>query len=497
MTEGRAQTHTQRAHATHTPKWQRFQTTISSHGAATSSGKPANAIAAKGPAAAFTHPYMRQYSHVYHHRLTALKIRCMDAYHLSRSSDSDEQQPKIKQISRILELQESVPSVVVGTLVREKSDESSPDSITGTTILVLEDESGRVTLKVDRPNQWCTGMVVAAQGKVLPDTVGVFQVDRFFAPAPVSNAVVQGDLVGSEANDASTNSGASSSPHVLILSGLNCGAPDVSSLPRDMLLSYLQGQFNPTEEDTASTTVTATASKICRVVIAGGACTPSSEGVQELDGWLAQVCSSGIPVDLIPGKDDPTTANWPQRPFHSSLLPHSSSVVQTAQSAQSSMIHKTPNPYAAGMGDKLLMGTDGTNVQDLARVLESSLSTRMDDNDNDDSTTQISELEAARTTLTFSHMCPTGPDSVPTVPHAQQDPMVITEMPHIYFAGNSSSFDTTLHQVERKIGSNDETTTELVQTRIICVPKFSDTKEVVLVNLETLDCELLRFDDEL
>eukprot|EP00541_Cyclophora_tenuis_P005197 CAMPEP_0116576846 /NCGR_PEP_ID=MMETSP0397-20121206/20776_1 /TAXON_ID=216820 /ORGANISM="Cyclophora tenuis, Strain ECT3854" /LENGTH=79 /DNA_ID=CAMNT_0004105967 /DNA_START=54 /DNA_END=290 /DNA_ORIENTATION=+ len=79
-------------------------------------------------------------------------------------------------------------------------------------------------------------------------------------------------------------------------------------MTRDMLLAYLQGNL------------TSSAARVCRVIVAGGSIFVNdvSYGTKELDSFLAQICAAGIPVNLLPGEDDPTTANWPQRPIHSS-----------------------------------------------------------------------------------------------------------------------------------------------------------------------------------
>ncbi len=114
------------------------------------------------------------------------------------------------------------------------------------------------------------------------------------------------------------------------------------------------------------------------------------------------------------------------------------------------------------------MGTDGVNVVDLQKHVLSETSET------------LTEIEALEQSLQWSHMCPTGPDSVATVPHVDSDPMVLEQLPHLYFCGNASAFST------KKTATG---------TTLLCVPKFSDTGEAVLVNLETLAVELLRFDD--
>jgi DNA polymerase delta subunit 2 len=354
-----------------------------------------------------------------------------------------------------LELREDVPSRIVGTLVKETTDRD--EATIGTTncrpsdALFLEDESGRVALDIRNPHQYCTGVIVGIQGKV--DNLGIFHVDQLVLPAPAPApklndvSLVSASLPGSNDEDDSSKV----APHLLLISSLLCGDPNVPSVPREMLLSYLQGQF------------TKDAAKVCHVLVLGGG--PSSQepllGVKELDAFLLQLTKAGIPVDVMPGKLDPTTANWPQRPLHSSLLPHATAIV-----------HRTPNPYAATLGPQFIVATDGANVHDLQQhVTTDSL---------EEEPGRLTQLQALTRTLEWSHICPTGPDSLPTVPHMEQDPMVLDNQPSLYVSGNADQF----------------AKATVSGTTILCVPKFSETGEAVLVNLETLAVERLQFKEE-
>lgn len=415
----------ERAFATHTPMWQRFQADF-----AQASSKTSETL---------SNVYSRQYSHVYAQRLAMLKPRCWEAV----PSEG------VTRVSRVLDLREDSTCVVAGTIVKE-CESASDDPINpksecrDSDVLFLEDESGRVMLATDGLHQWCTGVVVAVQGIVKDG--GVMHVEKMYAPTAAPSLTIEGELKPPSHDNYL-------SPHIMLISGINAGDPNVCSLTRDMLLGYLEGQLTPN------------AAKICRVIVAGNSASSTAFGVQELDGWIALVCAAGIPVDLIPGQDDPTTANWPQRPFHSSLLKYSCSFLDKG------LLSRTPNPFACGLGDKYVVGTDGRNVSDLQKYLANSQTT-------------YTPLEALRESLRWQHICPTGPSSVPTVPHGETDPMVLVDTPHLYFAGNCKCFETDL------VEQGD------MKTRLVCVPKFAETGEVVLVNLDTLDCELVRFEDQ-
>lgn len=407
----------QRSSIERTPKWQRFQTNL----------MKSTSVVAKADKE--THPYQRQYAHVYHQRLATLGPRCWQQPAVEAS--------KSLKVKRILELPENQPSIAVGTIVKEtEGDEIHPQSeCRSADTLYLEDESGRVTLQYDKVHTIPTGVVLAVEGTVGSD--GVMQVEAVYPPVatPVKS------LHEAQGDDAC----------VLLLSGLACGDPSVSPLPRDMLISYLEGRFSVDS-----------APKIGHVIVAGGSVGASADrvaGIRDLDAFLLQVAGAGIPVDLVPGANDPTTANWPQRPLHHSLLGQTSRYL-------SRLLSRTPNPYAVEMQGSLVVGTDGTNVGDLVkRIL-------------DDDQQPMAEVDALACTLEWSHLCPTGPDSVPTAPHAEFDPMVIDHRPNVYFCG-AQQFATRV----------------VDGCRLICVPPFGATGEAVMVHLATGQVELLRFQE--
>lgn len=453
-----------RAFCSHIPKWQRFQPTLL---------KPETKKAQQKDQEPYQ--YQRQYSHVYSHRLAALKPRCWKQF------DSNEPTctRTLTRIDRILELREDVPSQVVGTLVKEVNDpKEEPIHPTSncrpSDQLFLEDESGRVALELEQCHHFCTGVVIGVQGTL--DKLGVFHVQDVVLPATppapdlASRSVMVPATIPGSTNtgsddtytDTDTDNNSKRAPHVLLVSSLQCADPNVSSMQREMLVAYLQGQF------------TKDAARVSRVLIVGGG--PSAqdplEGVKELDAFCLQLTKAGIPVDVMPGKDDPTTANWPQRPLHSSLLPHATTI-----------LHRTPNPYSAALGEKLIVAMDGTNIVDLQKQVLTKAESTADTPEESESSSgwkPSTELEALQRTLEWSHICPNGPNSVPTVPHLDQDPMVLEHTPHLYVCGNATDFCT------KTVGS----------TTLVCLPKFSSTGEVVLYNLENNNVELLRFEDQ-
>ncbi|KAL3815890.1 hypothetical protein ACHAXA_001939 [Cyclostephanos tholiformis] len=236
-----------------------------------------------------------------------------------------------------------------------------------------------------------------------------------------------------------------------------------------------------------------------------------SRSLFDLDVYLSELLGSGIRVDYVPGWHDPTNANWPQRPLHSCLLPRSTGYVD--------LFCRGTNPYECvlgGGGDDggggseggvRVLGSDGLNIADLRRFLTTT--TAAAGGGCDATTTDADSgvvapsscIDALHRTLLYGHMAPTGPDSLPTFPSCEYDPFVLTSRPNVYFAGNCDVYETRLVNCrgEEIVEESPASTTahDMVggATRLVCVPSFALTGEVVLVKLRTLECEVLSFND--
>ena len=68
-------------------------------------------------------------------------------------------------------------------------------------------------------------------------------------------------------------------------------------------------------------------------------------------------------------------------------------------------------------------------------------------------------------------------------PYQDKDQFVIEECPHVFFVGSQPDFETTV--IEGPAGQ---------RVRLIAVPKFKETGEVVLLDTVTLEVEIVKFD---
>lgn len=543
---------TTRAYVPSEPTWSRFH----EFAAPLSSSSGAGAAAGGGES---SQPYNRQYSHVYSARLKLLRRRCIqNAQKALKDEGVDTDADVVERIIEVKEgalsilvgtivkemdpqrrptVKSTYTDASAQTFLFPSEDKKAEkqeslrsfmfDKEKGD-VLHLEDESGRVELtsaadggddtnnanSLD-PNKVATGVVAAVVGKVDSGT-GVMHVHsiHFAGPPLVEKVSTKEGLRGASINDEEKND-----PLLLLVSGLGCGSDSPTdaetgaslSLRREMLLDYLT---DPQLGDGSS---------ICRVVVAGGGITAAVDTAEdkenskkassnnatktksgkydstanitfslgELDAYITEILSSGVPVDYIPGWNDPTNANWPQRPLHSCLLPKSVGFVD--------MFRRSTNPYESDCSGVKILGSDGLNVADLRRFLPKKCDGDDEVNVDDDSEVKVSpssSIDALHQTLNVSHMAPTGPDSLPTFPSSETDPFVMTSRPSVYFAGNCDEFEARL--VDEKgetVDTDTDTAADDGATRLVCVPSFATTGEVVLVNLRTLECDVVSFKD--
>ena len=74
-------------------------------------------------------------------------------------------------------------------------------------------------------------------------------------------------------------------------------------------------------------------------------------------------------------------------------------------------------------------------------------------------------------------------------PYQDKDPFVIQSCPHVFFTGNQPRFQSTI------IEGGDWGTAEdsITKVRLIALPKFHETGEIVLLDTETLAIEVVKF----
>ncbi|KAF3186150.1 hypothetical protein TWF106_005681 [Orbilia oligospora] len=336
--------------------------------------------------------------------------------------------------------------------------------------IMIEDESGRLELVGSKikTEDLVTGCVVGVMGTETAS--GEFEViDMVLPELPDQNQRPIPKAPSSRRN------------YVALLSGLNITGNIHESIETHLLVEYLLGEAGSPEDQEKT-------SSISRLIIAGNslsephtqatddavAAASSSRPIKSkkygydaasynakptavLDALLADLCTS-ISVTLMPGETDPANASLPQQRMHPTMFP-------TAKYYTGSTFIPSTNPHACEIDGVRFLGTSGQTIDDVFKYV-----------DGDD------RLEMMERTLRWRLVAPTAPDTLWCYPFQDDDQFVIETCPHVYFVGNQSEFGTRLTH-----GLNNQ------EVRLITIPRFSETGELVLVDLETLDCEVISF----
>ncbi|GLI67880.1 hypothetical protein VaNZ11_012170 [Volvox africanus] len=451
--------------------------------------------------------YERQYAQLYFSRLMLLK-------EIMRGR-VQQLWPGIP-VCSILEVQESMEVAVIGTIYKNMKlkpsilDEYSKDRglkaalgasnfCSDNDSLVLEDEGARMVLSTppalaagtsssagaDEPlnvQELVTGAVVAVRG--VHEAGGDFLVSAVCFPGMAPNPhPPPGPALVSQQTTAVAADAAPGDKYIALASGLCLGGSKVDMLKIQLAFDFLTGNLgSPVEQQLSA--------QIVRLVIAGG-CIGQLEAlagggvgsgasgnvynrraqgaalqpVRDLDLLLAEV-SAGMPVDLMPGAEDPANVALPQQPMHRCLLP--------ASGMHRSFVRAT-NPHEFESDGVRFLGCSGQNIDDMAKYC--SIRDRLD---------------LMERMLTYRHMAPTAPDTLTCYPFHDKDPFILETTPHVYFVGNQPEFATRL---VAGMSSSSLSAGQLV--RLVAVPSFARTGTIVLVNLRTLACHPVRFDASL
>lgn len=323
--------------------------------------------------------------------------------------------------------------------------------------LFLEDEMLRIKLIVEDESlkNYVTGVVCAILGH--KDKNGSFEIKEWCFPGCVpKNSLTQ----------------AKSRGKLVFLSGLDL-ANTSNTLSLNLLTEWICGMAGDItmQEDATGIVQIIIAGNSVKTVTKANTLMGHAEGKAQdaaitkevaeattlVDAFLSEIAECCC-ITLMPGQHDPTNAMLPQRPLHPCILPLTSRF-QNFKGAT--------NPWIGKIAERIIMGSSGQPIEDIIKATGD---------------TDISPLDWLERTLSWKHMCPTAPDTLPIHPYSVKDPFIINYCPDIYFVGNTDEVDTKLWKGE-----------ENQMVRLICIPKFSSAYTAVIVDLETLDTEFVCF----
>ncbi|KAF6819110.1 DNA polymerase alpha/epsilon subunit B [Colletotrichum sojae] len=456
------------------------------------------------PLSTFTLPkersYQQQYADVYFLRLTSIRP-AVDAVAAEAWDGTVIGGEEARRVDRVLDVRQGELCWVTGTVYMDMAlkpnilEDVSKDRWISAPIstdryyseddkdeIMLEDDSGRIRLvgEVLRSIHLVTGCIIAVMGT--ENASGEFEVmDVKFpdiAPQPSRWSLMS---PSSEDHDMSGTTTRPSSK-IAIVSGLSFSGSDASyALELSLLLEFLLGEaLSPSTQSELTS--------ISRLIIAGNSIASSTTTgdlktadangkkptttkkygydasaynplpSQLFDEFLADVLPS-MPVTLMPGAQDPANASYPQQPIHSAMFPRARPYAAAPDAKEPGWFDTATNPWEGEVDGWRVLGTGGQNVDDVFKYV-----------DSDD---RIGMMEAM---CRWRCSAPTAPDTLWAYPFQDDDPFVMKNAPHLYFVGCQPEFSTRVVQ-----GTDGR------QIRLITVPSFSETKELVLVDTETLE----------
>ena len=408
--------------------------------------------------------YSNQFAPMYFNRLHVLRPRVSHSATKKWANESINGTKVVKR-DKVLDVKPSEPSWVIGTVYMEMKykpnileevsknnvnvDVSGIESYVDQDLdeIYLEDESGRILLDGDifKSTVLCTGVVVGVLG--METKPGCFTVVDIVYPLMSAQKPTR-----------------ASQGKVAICSGLQFTG--IWDAKHALLQDYLTGELGHDS------------SQLTRLIIAGNSVRVqeqdqvqqrnkygaknksnfSQQSISQLDSFIHALLPS-IPVDLMPGESDPAEISLPQQPLHRALFHKSQSYLK------SNNFNTLTNPQWFQFNELRVLGTSGQNVNDVYKyVVPDSL--------------QVSRLPIVEASLHWQNIVPTAPDTLACYPF-EKDPFTMTETPHVYFIGNQPRFETKLLSLERG------------QVRIICVPDFNKSGQLVVLDTDTLDANVV------
>lgn len=343
-------------------------------------------------------------------------------------------------------------------------------------VVMLEDESGRAILNNDeflKKNILVTGCIVAVLG--IEIQAGIFEIMDVVYPSvsPQKPLKAQTPVHGK----------------VALVSGLNLADEANHSLKIELLKQFLRGELGGSEESQA-------ASEITQLIIAGNSIVPieetadddfftsnnygskniskyNTDSLKSLDHFVSDLLPS-LPISIMPGNSDPAEICLPQQPLHRSIFQ------SNKQYVGGPTLRSLTNPawFEIEQNGLRMLGTSGQNVDDILKYLTA-------DSLKDPQVI----LTIMESNIKWQNIIPTAPDTLYCYPFDNADPFTLAnETPHVYFVGNQKLFHAKTIQLQRDHHDND-----LAEVTLISIPDFSKTGEIVLMDIDTLKCDLVSF----
>eukprot|EP00485_Elphidium_margaritaceum_P006619 CAMPEP_0202691468 /NCGR_PEP_ID=MMETSP1385-20130828/6171_1 /ASSEMBLY_ACC=CAM_ASM_000861 /TAXON_ID=933848 /ORGANISM="Elphidium margaritaceum" /LENGTH=481 /DNA_ID=CAMNT_0049346879 /DNA_START=22 /DNA_END=1467 /DNA_ORIENTATION=+ len=349
-------------------------------------------------------------------------------------------------------------------------------NINSSDFLMLEDELSSIKLAGAclRKHKLMTGLITGVKGHIHAQNGYFIATDYTVCGLPPINA--RSNSIATTSNNSNDDDDDDDcDKYVALVSGLEISnMQSTHSANLQLLFDFLSGFVGDAAQRTHKTR------RICRVLFVGNVICEElpdedenifydtafkkneqvkiravDSRLKELDVWLSQLCAS-VPVDVMPGFNDPSDDLLPQQPFHRSLFPTANSL---------SSFRCVSNPYSLTVDGCSFLGSSGQNFRDMMKH------------------SQLNMMECMELSLRARLLAPTAPDTLSCFPFKNNDPFVIHQCPYVYFCGNNDGF-----RVKTLLHPQDEKT----PVCLLQIPSFVTTQQIVLFNVKTLTPELMQ-----
>ncbi|CAK7900898.1 DNA polymerase delta small subunit [[Candida] anglica] len=448
--------------------------------------------------------YERQFYSMYQYRLNTLKNR-VDTNAMKKWGDGTKKSAQgasyITRKDKILDIKSGETCWVSGTVFCDLSkklnilqdvEKGKDDTLPGVpksysddkeeAVVMLEDESGRAILRSHSNdlldlNLLVTGCIVAVLGEEVQ--AGIFDIIDIVYPTTSP----QRPLL-----PISSSSSGTASKKIAIVSGLNMGNEE--DIKVELLSQFLGGELGGDKEIELS-------SRINHLIIAGDSILPletindedysaglnnnygsknvskvNIETVGKFDNFIRGILPS-IPITIMSGEKDPVECCLPQQPIHKSFLANCKPYV----GSESLTLTTNPTWIEEPTRSIRLLGTSGQNISDILKYLTSTqLQAKGDD----------VSLQVLESCIHWQNIAPTAPDTLYCYPFDNSDPFTLSnETPHVLFAGNQDNYATTTKNWKLDADGDE------ISVRLISVPRFAQSGQLVLLDVDTLECEVI------
>ena len=194
--------------------------------------------------------------------------------------------------------------------------------------------------------------------------------------------------------------------------------------------------------------------------------------MNNLGDFLFEVASA-MPVHLLAGASDPSGTLLPQQSLPRAMFGDVKGLNNFKCETNPTWLGLEGSSEGSSSNRRSMLLHSGQAVEDMYKYVPSP---------------PVSRLDLACNSISWRHMAPTAPDTLWCYPYLTTDPFVLRYTPDLYVVGCQPEFGTRLLR-----SSDMDSEEEARHCRVVLVPEFKSSGELVLVNMRNLDVKCVKF----